>query len=116
VILAPANYHRDIDESREGMVLRVVVKNRSSTLRWSFNFNLTDPTADQDTIRLQPMEFQFQPNGNEQAPKIPSGFSRWSFNFNLTDPTADQDTIRLQPMEFQFQPTERTSAKDTIGL
>ncbi|MEK6410504.1 MAG: hypothetical protein AABN34_26570 [Acidobacteriota bacterium] len=36
-----------------------------------------------DTIELQPMELQLQPN-KTCVPQIPSGFSRWSFNFSLT--------------------------------
>jgi hypothetical protein len=49
--------------------------------RWSFNFHLTRASSP-DTIGLQPMEFQFQPN-KKRVSQIPSGFSRWSFSFSL---------------------------------
>jgi len=36
-----------------------------------------------DTIGLQPMVFQVQPNKSGRVSQIPSGFSRWSLSFNL---------------------------------
>jgi hypothetical protein len=67
-----------------------------------------------DTIGLQPMEFQFQPNNHRQSAMIPSGFSRWSFNFSLTITGKRHDTIGLQPMGFQFQPNIVPRVLDTI--